>query len=99
MKIKEILESEVNDLPEQVVWKYEDMAKQMRNAGATVQINPDGAGMIHLLRPDGTEFHLEGMEADDLLANIPANINPDDFLLAISRRWKEGQFDNDRIAA
>lgn len=99
MKITEIFESEVNDLPEQVVWKYEDMAAQEREAGGDVTIDAEGNGSIHLIRSDGAEFNIEGMDADDLLANIPANINPDDFLLAVSRRWKPGQFDNgiDRV--
>jgi len=94
MKIKEIFESEVNDLPEQVVWKYEEMASKEREMGGDVRIDAEGEGAIHLIRSDGVEFHITGMDADDVLANIPANINPDDFLLAVSRRWKEGQFDN-----
>lgn len=94
MKIKEIILAEANDLPEQVVWKYEDMAAQAREKGADVQIDAEGAGAIHLIRADGVEFHISGIDADEVLENIPANINPDDFLLAVSRRWEEGQFDN-----
>ncbi len=94
MKMKEIFETEANDLPEQVVWKYEEMAKQEREQGGDVQIDAEGKGAIHLIRSDGVEFHLAGLDADEMLENIPANINPDDYLLAVSRRWEEGQFDD-----
>ncbi len=94
MKMKEIFETEAQDMNDQLVQFHMNKADQERENGAEIMIDSEGEGAIHIRRSDGAEFHITGMDADDMLANVPANIDTEDFLLSQSRKWEEGEFDD-----
>ena len=76
--------NESADLPGNMLADYTKRAQAERDAGATIEIKYD---YVAITMSDGTEYFFQGEEADELLSDIPDNINREDFILAIAQDW------------
>ncbi len=92
MKLKDIMEmehEEENDdttFPEWLRLQYEKRADDERQGGGSIEINTS-ANYVAVTMSDGSEYMFQGHEADQMLSEVPPNINPEDFILAIAQNW------------
>lgn len=90
MKIQELMEYDeegtVEDLPDDLVAQLEKRAEDERSAGGSIDIN-DMLPTVGVEMSDGSEYFFQGEEADDLLSEVPGNMHPEDFILAIAQNW------------
>ena len=82
----EPLKEMVDDLPDYLVTQFESRADNERRAGSTIEIN-HRANYISVEFGNGEEYFFQGDEADDLLDEVPDNIDPEDYILAIAQNW------------
>ncbi len=85
MKTNEIL-TEMKELPERLVTQLEQRADAEKKAGGTIEINTR-LPSVAITLSDGSEYFFQEWEADELLNDIPANIQPEDYLLAVAQNW------------
>jgi len=81
-KIK-IIES---SLPPNMVRDYERRAKAERRGGGHVEIDTRFS-TVSVTLSDGSEYFFQEGEADDLLDEVPDNIAPEDYILAVAQGW------------
>ena len=65
---------------------YEGRAEAERQAGTKININT-GIPYIGIDYANGDDYFFQGDEASKLLDEVPENISPEDYLLAISQGW------------
>ncbi len=80
------MENATNILPKWLVKQYEQRAAAERKDGTTIEIN-NGIPYVAIEFPNGDEYFFQGEEADNLLNEVPENINEEDYLLAIAQNW------------
>ena len=74
-------------LPESMVKDYQERAAaELMCAGTYIKIEREFP-VISLCLSDGTNYYFTGTEAEDLLSEIPENISPEDYILAIAQGW------------
>ncbi len=81
--IKELLEM---TLPDKLADQLEDRANAEREAGGSIEIDPV-LPSVSIIMSSGEEYHFQEWEADELLAKVPENIDPNDYLLAVAQNW------------
>ena len=90
MKMKELMEYDGEganeDLPDDLVAQYEKRAEDERAAGGSIDIN-DMLPTVGLEMSDGSEYFFQGHEAEALLSEVPGNMHPEDFILALAQNW------------
>lgn len=89
MKLQDLMEDEdgmVDDLPDDLVAQLEQRAADEEAAGGSIDIN-DMLPTVAVTMSDGAEYFFQGEEADDLLSEVPGNMHPEDFILAIAQNW------------
>ena len=74
------------NIPKWLVEQYEDRADAEREAGTTIEIN-SGLPYVAIEFTNGDEYFFQDEEADELLDEVPDNINEEDYILAISQNW------------
>jgi len=79
-------DSNNTEIPTWLVNQYEERAAAERDAGTTIEINY-GIPYVAIDYPNGESYFFQGDEADDLLNEVPDNINEEDYILAISQNW------------
>ena len=79
-------EGTVEDLPHDLLAQYEDRAEKERAGGGSIEID-DMLSTIAITMSDGGEYFFQEHEAADLLSEVPGNIHPEDFILAIAQNW------------
>lgn len=70
----------------ELVKQLEERAAAERGAGGRVEIN-NRYGYVAVTMSDGGEYYFQGEEAEELLAEVPNNINDGDYILAIAQNW------------
>lgn len=76
-----------NILPESMVKDYQERAAaELMCAGTYIKIERE-LPVISLCMSDGTNYYFTDTEAEDLLSEIPENISPEDYILAIAQGW------------
>ena len=73
-------------LNEKMLADYEGRAAAERQAGTTIEINT-GIPYIAIDYIDGDSYYFQGDEASQVLDEVPENISPEDYILAVSRGW------------
>jgi len=84
MKIEELLEMQT--LPDNLVDQFEKRANTEREAGGKIDIDPT-LPTVAITMSNGEEYLFKEWEAEELLAAVPENIIPDDYLLVIAQSW------------
>ncbi len=84
MKIQELLE--MKTLPDNLADQLEQRAEAEREGGGTIEIDPV-LPSVSIRMSSGEEYFFQEWEADELLAKVPENIDPSDYLLAIAQNW------------
>ena len=84
----ELSENELseNELPEHMVKDYMARADAERHGGGKIEISSNPV-YVAITMSDGSEYFFEDHEADELLSEVPININQEDFILAIAQGW------------
>lgn len=77
---------ESSSIPARMVKDYESRAKAELDAGATIEIRRNPC-YVALTMSDGSEYFFQDDEADDLLNEVPDNINEEDYILAVAQGW------------
>ncbi len=87
MILKELLEMEDDEtFPGWLKKQYEERAAAEREAGGSVEVNPT-ADYIAVKLSNGEEYTFQGHEVDALMAEVPDDVDPEDFILAIAQNW------------
>lgn len=73
-------------LKKKILKDYEERAEAERRAGATIDIN-ERLPYVSVEMSDSSEYFFQGQEAEELLAEVPDNISPEDYILAIAQGW------------
>ena len=66
--------------------QYEQRAENERQAGGFCKIDLS-LRWIDIKLSDGSEWHFQEWQADELLDTVPEFINAEDFLLATAQSW------------
>ena len=77
---------ESSKLPPKMVKDYEKRAEYERRDGGYVNIDTRYS-TIEVVLSDGSEYFFQDWEADDLLDEVPNNIDAEDYILAIAQGW------------
>ena len=77
---------EAKSLPMNLVKQYERRAEAERDAGTEVDIN-ENIPYIAVDFANGQNYYFQGHEAEELLNEVPDNLDPEDYILAISQNW------------
>lgn len=77
---------ESSKLPSKMVKDYEKRAEYERRHGGYVNIDTRYS-TIEVVLSDGSEYFFQDWEADDLLDEVPDNIDAEDYILAIAQGW------------
>ena len=74
-------------LNKKILADYEGRAAAERQAGTTIEINT-GIPYIAIDYIDGECYFMQGCDSVyPLLDEVPENISPEDYILAVSRGW------------
>ena len=79
-------EGAIEDLPDDLVAQYEQRAEDERAGGGSIDIN-DMLPTVGVEMSDGSEYFFQGEEAEALLSEVPGNMHPEDFILALAQNW------------
>jgi len=85
MKLEQIAEA-MKTLPDKLSDQLEARAGAEREAGGSIDIDPV-LPSVHIKMSSGNEYDFQEFEADELLATVPENIDPSDYLLAVAQNW------------
>jgi len=85
---KKLLENllEAEKIPASLVKQYKDRAKAERKAGGYCKIN-NRLPSVAVKLSDGSEYFFQEWEAEDLLDEVPPNIDEEDYILAQAQNW------------
>jgi len=76
-----------NILPEAMVKDYQERAAaELMCPGTYIKIEREFP-VISLCLSDGSNYYFADTEAEDLLSEVPENISPEDYILAIAQSW------------
>lgn len=78
--------SEASSIPSRMVREYERTAKAEYRAGGTVEIDYR-LPYVSVTTSTGEEYFFQGDEAQDLLDEVPDNMSPEDYVMAMSTSW------------
>lgn len=73
-------------LPKHMLKDYESRAESEREAGGSVTID-NHLPTVTVNMSDGSEYFFQEHEASELLDEVPDNISPEDYILAIAQGW------------
>lgn len=73
-------------LTNNILIDFEARAEAERKAGAIIDIN-EMLPYIGLTMSDGSDYFFQEEEAENMLNEVPDNISPDDYILAIAQGW------------
>jgi hypothetical protein len=73
-------------LPGRMVKDYERRAEAERKHGGSVEIN-HRLPYVAVKMSNGDEYFFQEWEAEDLLDQVPDNISPEDYILAMAQGW------------
>lgn len=74
------------NLPTRIKTDYCRRAASERSAGSTIKINYT-LPYVDVTMSDGSEYFFQGDEASELLAEVPVNIDPESYILALAQGW------------
>lgn len=75
-----------NLLPAHMVQDYERRAEAERNGGGSIEID-FVLPYVAVTLSDGSEYFFQEHEAAELLREVPDNILPEDYVLAVAQGW------------
>lgn len=70
----------------QIAKQIKNIADAERKGGGTVEIN-SRLPSVSVTNSNGDEYFFQGDEAEDLLDEVPHNVNPEDYILYVSTGW------------
>lgn len=73
-------------LSEELLKDYQERAAAEREAGGSIEVN-HRLPYVGLTLSDGAEYYFQGEAAEKLLAEVPENIDDEDFILAVAQNW------------
>ena len=87
-RIKDVKKAvkEAAELSPKLLKQFEERAEAERNAGAEIDIDT-GLPSISITMSDGSDYFFQEHEAQAILDEVPDNIHPEDYILAIAQSW------------
>lgn len=74
------------ELPEYLVKQIEEVAKEARYEGQSIDIDPV-LPSVTIRRGEDDWYHFQEWQANDLLATVPPNVDAEDYLLYTAQSW------------
>ena len=86
IKTYEQFVNEADEIPTRMVKSYEKRANAERKGGGSIEIDTK-LPSVAVTMSDSSEYFFQEHEASDLLNDVPDNISPEDYILAIAQNW------------
>ena len=71
---------------EEMLNHVKETVKAFYSAGGTIEIN-QGLPYVAIKQPNDEQYFSQGEEAEDLLNEVPDDINEEDYIIWISQGW------------
>jgi len=71
---------------EELLNQIKETVKAFYSAGGTIEIN-SGLPYVAIKQPNEEEYFFQGEEAENLLNEVPEDINEEEYIIWISQGW------------
>ncbi len=85
-KLFENVLNEVEKISSRLIKQYKDRAKAERKAGGFCKVD-ERLPSVDVKMSDGSTYYFQEWEAEDLLDEVPPNIDAEDYILAQAQNW------------